>query len=219
MTIRKSAHLLAAGLAALAAAAAARPVAAQDALPPGVMADVVVFPTMTSSTWRGALEVTEWGDGRVVGRLAGGGDSVRILFRLPYGTSRLAGAGGRSTLSLVEPEWGRPRREVTLRDEGGRLLLYILSDASDRPYRRDVADLGLSVRQVEAGEPGRSPVEVALGGQRFVLRPGEVRRTRDAGGPLEIFLAATYFGEPGRTVSAGADPYQVLLMVFRRDGR
>lgn len=190
-----------------------------DRLPPGTVADVRVYTPLTNDSLAVRLEVRSLAAGRISAVAAG--RQVQILYRLPGAGSQelaLRGTGDLSLTARSELAEGSMRRESLLA-EGGRALLFFLSDGSAEPYRRDFPALHLSLRQLAPRGDSLSAAAITFAGQEFVLRPGESRVVRDAEGALEVFLGPTYYTPRERIAVVEGDPYHVMLMVFRRAGQ
>ena len=168
---------------------------------------------------RGPLEVGAWEPGRVAGRLPGTPATLQVRFRLPEGVQALARDAARPVEVALREEFtgGSFRRELHL-GQGGRTLLFSLSDGGAEPYARTFREPALSLRQLPPDGGFGSPVEVRLAGETFVLRPGETRRAGRGAEALEVYLGPVLFTPAAQVEQAEGDAYHVMLMVFRREG-
>lgn len=186
-------------------------------IPDGVLADVQVFSTAPIREYHGGFRTIAARAGVTIGAIDGQDQPVEVYYATPDGRSikALGRTGVQFQFDLVDDVSAALslKRLVVLKDRIG-IALFFLAEGSPRPYDRRFEKLGISVKQISSVRGERPAVQIAFGGERFRLQPGQRAIAKTPSGTFALLpLSNIQIDKPSPDLEG--DPYYVSLLIYR----
>ncbi|MDJ0940340.1 MAG: hypothetical protein QNJ00_11315 [Woeseiaceae bacterium] len=184
---------------------------------PAISKDAVIavqpYPSKPLQAYRGSFQVISHEAGRIRGVLVERDEPFEILYRLPN-AAKAASAEARAILDLEYRdelvENSLQRRMVLADKERRSASLVSISEGARRPYKGEIAALGLSVSQADEGE--NPPVTFSVDGDTITLNQGE---TGSLHNDLTVYLLNSYAQQEQFALADPGQPYYVSFIIYQ----
>ena len=182
--------------------------------------DIQLFSTDSKiNRYRGDFQLTAIRDGVLVGKTAASKADVELIYKLP--NSNLSQKSLDSTTLYLDyfddiKDSALQRRIILYNKTDKTPQIISISEGSNKPYQKNIRELGLSIKQNVNSKIEDSPtVTVSYRGKNIILAEGEQKSLKTTKETLHIHLLSSYAYSKKYGLLQEGQAYYVNLIIYK----